>query len=117
MLDLDVITNTIVELENSDTNFSNCQKLASLYTVMEHFNHQTDAVQKELTDILPQYQTYRQAKRKYKLGELSESAVLSAMHATCIEISEFIQMLYTSTDTQEERKEIKQLVHDLNERY
>lgn len=117
MLDIDAITETIAELENAETTFSTCEKLAALYTVLEHFSTPADVVQKELGDIMPQYQMYKQVKRRYKMGEVTEQAIVMAMHDTCKEISEFIQTLYSSTDIPQERDEIRQLIQELNGKY
>ena len=43
------ITNTIIELENGDTTFASCEKLASLYIVRDHLS--TDEVITEYNDI------------------------------------------------------------------
>ena len=118
MLDLTEIKNTIDELENGATTFDNCLKLASLYIVQnEHTKRQaeTEPVEVELSDILPQYKTYCRIKRKYQLHEASEDAVQSAMKEVCKEIYEFVHTLYSSTDMQAERDSIKNLIISLKE--
>lgn len=101
MLDIEQVSDTIKELEQSDTTFDNCIKLASLYIVRN--NYPTDDVSTELDDILPQYKRYCTIKRNYQLGNLSKDAVISAMDKVCKEITEFINSLYSHTDMQEER--------------
>ncbi len=112
-MDLDLINNTIEELENSDTTFINCQNLASLYAVRENYKLRSslltedEAVAKELSDLFPQYRKYREIKRKYQLNELSEKAVTSSMELLCKELQEFLMILYRNSDLPEERKSIK----------
>ena len=115
MLDLEEINNTIKELENGDTTFDTCIKLASLYIVQERINstlsktittlstEKNDAVQKELSDIIPSYSKYCTAKKSWKLGNVDENQVLQTLKFMCVEIREFIQTLYSSTDTEKER--------------
>jgi acyl carrier protein len=40
MLSVEEIDRTILELENKDTTFANCEKLAWLYTVRDHISGQ-----------------------------------------------------------------------------
>ena len=114
MLDLQMIDNTIEELENGDTNFTNCQKLASLY-IIKQFNQQpTHEVENELNDILPSYRQYQEVKRHYQLGEVSDIQVVNSLQVVCKEISEFIHTLYSSTDMQNERDVIQNMISQLN---
>lgn len=109
MLNLQEIENTIDELENGDTTFDACIKLAALYNVREHFKGEvgaekvSDKVTKELADILPHYEAYIEAKRSYQLNKISEETVIEYMSTLCVEIDEFIHTLYISTDTPQER--------------
>lgn len=114
MLDMTMVENTIKELENADTNFSNCEKLASLYIIRE-YNTITDEVTEELSDILPHYNLYCDRKREYQINKLGEDVVLSALQVLCNEIHEFIQTLYSSTDMVEERALITSLIDKLQE--
>lgn len=109
------INNTVVELENGETNFANCQKLASLYIIQDRYNSNipSNNVENELSDILPQYQRYCTLKRKYQLNEVTENAVINSIYNVCQEITEFLQTLYGSTDMQEERDAIKRMVAGL----
>lgn len=127
MLDLTLVENTIRELEMSDTNFMNCDRLASLYIIKSHFNNQADtteepieisaneetSVQKELFDILPHYNMYCDKKRDYQLGRVDKEIVLKSMQLVCNEISEFLHTLYSSTDMQEERDLIIQMLDNI----
>lgn len=126
MLDINEINDTIADLEtNYSTTFDTCMKLASLYTVREHLQTSVTkptetkaaSVETELNDILPQYRLYCNVKRKYQLNELTEQAVFIAMRDLCKEISEFLHILYSNTDTPKEREMIKALIADLNEAF
>ena len=117
MLDIEQIRDTITELENGSTSFDNCLKLASLYIVSENYNRgqnaSDNAVERELTDILPQYKKYVAVKREYELGNTGEKLVKNAIHILCNEIYEFLHTLYSCTDLQEERDAIHNLIQDL----
>lgn len=123
-MDLYMIDSTIEELENSETNFSNCEKLATLYIIKEHYKQYPpvlrglyDDVEEELNDIAPQYKTYCDIKRNYQLGTGSKEAVIKSAQAVCREINEFINILYSSTDMKEERDELKKLLINLYNKY
>ena len=110
MLDMEEILNTIEDLENANTTFDNCLKLASLYIVRDNFERANKAanfneleVVQELNDILPQYRHYCDTKRRYQLKEVTQQAVEYDLQEVCREIQEFIHTLYSSTDFPEER--------------
>ena len=110
MLDIEEIHNTIAELENGPTTFDTCLKLASLYIVRDRFKVElsntepVNNVRKELSDILPHYETYCDTKRKYQLGQIGQDQVKMSIQVVCKEILEFITTLYNSTDMPEERE-------------
>ena len=112
MLNIEEINNTITELENGETTFDACIKLAALYTVKEHLCCD-DVVVEEYNDILPQYRNYVETKRKYQLGEIAETALENQATLVCKEISEFIHSLYSSTDMPNERNIIKNMIDSL----
>lgn len=121
MLNIVEIDNTIQELENGNTTFDACLKLASLYIVKEHYfggkkeygSNAEDMIIKEYKDILPEYHKYVDIKTKYQLGELSEKAVETQIQRVCVEISEFIHTLYTGTDMPSERMYIRSMLDNL----
>lgn len=117
MIDLKMINETIEELENADTTFFNCQNLAHLYIVRDHYkgasSHDAASVEAELNDILPQYKKYVDIKRKYQMHDTSKEAVLMALEKVCTEIKDFIRELYNNTDMQQERDQIKNLLIQL----
>jgi hypothetical protein len=112
MLNLDLVKQTIAELENSETTMQNCQKLSALYTILnQHSVDTADVVKKELSDILPEYETYRSVKCKYKEGVITKETVQIEMAKLCKELHEFIETLYSCSDMPEERT---QLLETLN---
>ena len=120
-MNLQEIEKTIAELENADTTYSNCQKLASLYIVQKHYNSQTpklnNIVVKEFNDILPMYSEYCKIKRKYQSKELPSDAVIDAIKNVSREIKEFIKTLYANVDTVEEKEELTNMIADLKTLY
>lgn len=115
MLDIQEIEDTISDLENSDTTLENCRILADMYIIRDTYSRRnSNTVEKELNDILPQYRRYRDIKRKYQLQEVTESAVINSIYNVCKELKEFIQTLYSSTDTQAERDAIVSMIKQLN---
>ena len=118
MLNIEEINNTIEELENGNTTFDNCLKLASLYIVRQNIKNANltpnfNEISHEYADILPQYHRYVEIKRKYQLGELTERAVENSIGGVCKEIYEFIHTLYSCTDMPVERDSIKDMISKL----
>lgn len=115
MLNISTINDLIDELENDDMSLSNIRNLSALYNVKTHLlgSNNYDSITKELKDILPSYLQYIETKRKYQLKETTEEAVYINMKELCREIKEFIQTLYSGTDTPKEREMIKQLIREI----
>lgn len=117
MLDLQRIENTIKELEDEETTFDTCIKLSALYVVREHLGGEIleveDEVVKELSDILPHYEMYVQAKRNFQLTRTEYDAVLDCMKIACKEISEFIYSIYSSTDNESERILLYEMLNNI----
>ena len=115
------VEDMIKELEHSDSSYSTVRNLAALYIVrgqlQEKLNtvlkQSDDAVLIELYDVIPSYKSYVETKRKYQLGEISDTKVLEELKLLCKEIKEFINTLYVSTYNNEERQILKELVDDL----
>lgn len=119
-MDLYLIDSTIDELEHGETTFANCERLASLYIIKEHFKEYPvvlkglyDEVEDELNDIAPQYKTYCEIKREYQLGRTTKEAVIESMRGVCKEIEDFIRILYSSSDMPEEREQLKSLINKI----
>ena len=101
------IEETIDTLENASNTFDNAFKLSALYIIREHMKpvlkSKIDTVESELKDILPQYQSYVSIRRDFQLGKTTEEAVLKVLESLCQEIKEFLQALYASTSSPQER--------------
>lgn len=111
MLDIADIENTISKLESGSTSYDNCLKLASLYIVRDYYNKEEThitPVEKEYNDILPSYNSYCDIKKQYQMNLLPKDSVLAAMQNLSKEIKEFLLIIYSSTDTQEERDMMKE---------
>lgn len=116
-MNLSSINDMIDELEQSETSLSNIRNLSALYTVKNNLLNNTtynDKTTKELNDILPSYIKYIDIKRKYQMGEAQKESITTYLYSVCSEIREFIQTLYSGTDTQEERTTLKQMVKELH---
>lgn len=114
-MDISEINKTIQELENNDTTFENCRKLATLYVVRDNLT--TDNVEKELNDILPCYRRYIQIKREYQLGKATDYLLINGMAVVCNEIKEFIETLYNNTELLKERLKIEKMIKELSKKY
>lgn len=126
MLDLELIEETINELEQDVTSFENCEKLASLYICREMNKNanirpiqgeytqlqQTDPVKQELQDILPAYSKYVETKRRYQQYEVVDKMLVYAMEELCNELVEFIGGLYHNTETPAERALLIKMVNE-----
>ena len=121
MLDFNEIRNTIDQLENSNTTYDTCGKLADLYTVLQYHelqgNKTNDNVVDELSDILPAYTQYVKVKTEYKLNKTTKEAVIQSINGLNKEIIEFIDILFSSSDMQEEREKLQKTISDLYNKY
>ena len=116
-MDIEAIYNAIDELENSDTTVENVSELASLYIVKQNLLSKiTTDTEKELNDILPNYRIYVDIKRKYQLGQTSESDVIHSIKTVCKELQEFLCTLYCSTDMNKERLCIRSMLCAVTEK-
>lgn len=118
-MDAVVINELIADLEKSESSLSNIRNLSALYTVRDKLVPQIsiDNTRKELDDILPSYIEYVTSKRRSALTLTSDEFVLINMQKLCKEINEFIHTLYTATNSEAERKVIKNLISDLKEAF
>ena len=116
VLSISTINDLIDELENGETSLSNVRNLAALYNVKTHLlgSNRYDSTVKELNDIFPSYLQYVETKRKYQLKEVTDETIYVDMKELCREIKEFIQTLYSSTDTEKERELIKQMIKEIH---
>ena len=115
MLNIDEISNAIQTLENGQTTYDSCMKLASLYIVRkELIGTNSNPVVAELQEILPQYRKYCSIKKRYQMQEVTDEAVYSAMQYLCDEIEEFLHTLYSHTDTRLERSMLRDMILELS---
>ena len=114
-MDINLIQETIWELEDSDTTFSNVQELAALYIVKDGMCRVkgTEQTETEYRDILPKYRDYIVVKRRYQLTEAPKEAVICHIRYVCREIQEFLCTLYNSTDMPEEREQLEEMFKTL----
>ena len=114
-MNISTINDLIDEMENGDTSLSNIRNLSALYNVKSHLlgSNNYDNTTKELSDILPSYLQYIDIKRRYQLHEITDELLYINMKQLCQEIKEFIQALYSGTDTPKERELIKQMVNEI----
>ena len=117
MLNPAEIQNTIKELENGETTFATCQKLASLYIVRNFYSPQEsdkiEEVSTEIDDILPAYQQYCEVKRQFQLQQLPDTSVISAMRNVCVELKDLVLIIYSNSDMENERQQLRDLLIDL----
>lgn len=100
-MDIQIIENTIDELEHSDISMNNAIELASLYIIRNNNltginKEETGGIQGEIEDILPAYTEYRQVKTQYQLNNLPDFVVVKTLKLLCQEIENVINLLYSS---------------------
>lgn len=114
-MNINEIDQMINELKQCDTTYSNIKDLAALYIVKENLNAKQSSTEKELSDILPAYQSYIDSKRKYQFKQVDITLVENKLKMLCIEVFEFIDTLYKNTDAKEERTQLKRCILKLSE--
>lgn len=107
------INSMIEEFENSEASLSNIRNLSSLYNVRKHLKKSADTTEKELSDILPSYLSYIDAKRKYQRNETTAEFVFVEMQYLAREIKEFLLSLYKCTDTKREKDILDMALKDI----
>ena len=120
MLDLEMIEDTIRELEQEPTSFENCNLLASLYICREinknrnmKLTDTSNEVSHDTPTILPSYDKYIDTKRRYQQYEVVDNMLTYAMDNLCSELVEFISELYHNTETEAERTLIINMINNL----
>lgn len=118
MIDLQVIEDTIYDLEQEPLSLDLCEKLATLYICRDNaksrLNRPTEAsngVLNELHDILPAYNKYVETKTRYQKYEVVEQMVIIAMQNLCDEITDFVSELYHNTVSSAERQIIIDMIN------
>lgn len=110
-MDIRNISETIEELENSDTTYENCMKLASLYIVMDKFKSDTET---KLNDLTPQYRMYTAVKHEVDIGKLSMDDLMFAVKSICSSIEDFVNALFNNTSYNEEKLIIRDMISNLS---
>ena len=122
-MNLELVQNTIEQIESLDTTFENCQNLAALYIVRDMYKPrksqllQYEQVAKELSDIFPQYSKYIEIKKQYQLKKVSADEVSVEIKELCKQIYEFLILLYVDSDMPQERKSLQNLAEKINNEY
>ena len=116
-MNINLIEENLQMLSNSDTTFDNVQELAMLSIAHDYLKNRsertTDSVRAELNDIVPSYDRYKEIKRKYQMGESSKESVIDSLQRVCKETYEFLLILYSNTDFQDERSCIQNLLENV----
>ena len=115
-----IINELIDELKQCDTTYNNVRDLAALYEVRDRFENNEESikqteVEKELSDILPAYEKYVEVKTKFQLTSTEEENMVYKLKLLCIEIFDLLKILYTNTNTDAERSEIRRCITRLTE--
>ena len=120
MLDLELIEETIQELEQDATSFENCEKLASLYICRDNYYNTNMRTLGRSNDVLPTdnnlfstYNKYVDTKKRYQQYEVVDKMLIYAMTDLCQDIVEFIAELYHNTETEAERVLIVDMINNL----
>lgn len=120
-MDIVAINDAINMLVESDTTPANVSELAALYICKSNLENALESHSNTsgelLQDKLPYYCKYRDAKRRYQLGQTNEGEVIKAIKETCSEFFTFMEDMYSGTDMNKERLCIKQMIHKLAEKY
>ena len=126
MIDVEMLEKAILEHENKDTTYENCEILAWLYIVRQHLREQKEetnlqtkesSIQKhsvEKSNILPAYFLYIDSKKSFQQGIVSKESVLKHFDILSNQIKDFIKMLYKGSDMPEEREKINRLISEMN---
>nr|DAE06076.1 MAG TPA: hypothetical protein [Siphoviridae sp. ctsxw88] len=116
---IETIDKEIIKLANMPIN-DNTAKALSIYGTAraelkrlyktenaETEQNKTDIAEKEYKDIQPRYAEYCNVKKQYQLNTVPQELLKQSTKYLCKEIEEFIQILYTNSDTDFEKTEFK----------
>ena len=117
-MQIESINNAIAELDTAETTVKNVEELACLYIIRnnlqnanKHANSASDRV------FLPYYNVYVEDKRKYQRHEITDDIIKEDIRYACLEIIDFLTVLYNCTDSEYERKEIKNMFQCIHEKF
>ena len=117
---MELIEDSIAELEQDATSYENCIRLASLYICREiNKNRNMSAldtskdVSHDSNDLFSTYNKYIDAKMRYQQYEVVDKMLIYAMSNLCHESTDFISNLYHNTETTAERALIVEMINNL----
>lgn len=110
-MNIKTINDAIKDLESANTTVNNVQELSALYIVRKHLIQ--DRVEEELNDILPAYKNYIDIKKRYQMHQTSQESIILSMESVCRELKDFVATLYSCTDCEAEREQIKDTISEL----
>lgn len=120
MLDMELIEDSIAELEQDATSYENCIRLASLYICREINKNRnmsvldtSNDVSHDSNDLFSTYNKYIDAKMRYQQYEVVDKMLIYAMSNLCHELTDFISNLYHNTETTAERALIVEMINNL----
>lgn len=117
-MQLQSIENAIAELETAETTVKNVEELACLYIIKDHLSTGTKHSNSASNSVfLPYYNLYIDDKRKFQRKEIPVDIIKEDIQNVCIEIVEFLTMLYSCTDSEYERKEVKNMFESIHEKF
>lgn len=120
MLDLEIIEDTIHELEQEPISYDTCNRLASLYICreinkngnMRMVDTSNDSIREE-DCLFTSYNKYVDTKRRYQEYEIVDRLLICAMSNLCDDLLDFIAQLYHNTETEAERALIVEMVNKM----
>lgn len=120
MLDMELIEDSIAELEQDATSYENCIRLASLYICREINKNRnmsvldtSNDVSNDSNNLFSTYNKYIDAKMRYQQYEVVDKMLIYAMSNLCHELTDFISNLYHNTETTAERALIVEMINNL----
>jgi len=120
MLDMELIEDSIEELENSEMTYENCIRLASLYICRDSNKNRnmsaldtSNSVSHDSKDLFSTYNKYIDTKKRYQQYEVVDKMLIYAMTNLCQDLTDFISNLYHNTETTAERALIVEMINNL----
>ena len=92
------------------------QMQAQIKTQHHPFNIRTLFREKKAesgVEVLPTFFDYVEVKNAYKIGDVPKDKVLRIFNTLAFEIKEMFNLIYSNTDTEEEREILYALIEDL----
>lgn len=106
MISIEEINDTIEELENGEITLKTCNDLANLYIIQKHMQEQDLLPDSNIDEKIDELQTYA-------IRYVMERDILQ-LNYFLTNISQIISELYHTSDTEQERKEFKSFIDNIN---